>query len=335
MARLNTIKPPKLSDPRLRPKSGSQTEPASPSRTEPRNSPTRTKEAKQWPLREGETGTGSGILGTGHKPTLQKSRSQRSGKNSGGSFDIFYDGDAMNEKEEQEETGDSSPRGSEGENKSPLKTAKVNSLLLAVPQQGRSRPTRKSEVDYDKENDVAEEEVEDEYSQRHTTRRSPPRRAENLQQSPGRNGIGRQLWAYREPETDGEEGGEEEEDNGFDSLDDFIVSDNEEISYHETSDSETEDELTPPPPPPSKRRLFRGRRPAPETENQKESESFLQKDEIPPEPALPSELAMSPLMSDSRQKEMSQNGLSIDEKMDRLSLENNGASSQLEKDLSW
>lgn len=335
MARLNTTKPPKLSDPRLRPKSGLQSKPVSPSRTEPRNSLTQTKEAKQCPLGEYETWNSSGILGTGDNPALQKSRSQRSGKNSGGGFDIFYDGGATNEKEEEQESKDSGPRDSEGKMKSPLKTAKVNSLLLAVPQQGRSRPTRKSEVDYDKENDPVEEDVEDEYSQRDTRRRSPPRGAENLQQTLERNAMGRQFWAYREPETD-DEGGGEDDDNGFDSLDEFVVSDNEEISYHETSEPETEDELTPPPPPPpSRRRLFRGRRPIPQTEEQKETGSPLPRDEMPQEPAPSSELALSPLISDSQQKEMSQNGLNIDEKMDRLDLENNDASSQLEKDLYW
>lgn len=53
-------------------------------------------------------------------------------------------------------------------------------------------------------------------------------------------------------------------DNSFNSLDDFVVSDNEDVSYQETSDSETEPEKAPTPPPPPKstrKRLMRGRKP--------------------------------------------------------------------------
>lgn len=187
-------------------------------------------------------------------------------------------------------------------------------------------------MDYDKENDPVEEDVEDGYELANTRRREPTGRAQNLPETPRGNGNGRQFWAYREPET-GDEGGEGSEDNGFDSLDDFIVSDNEELSQHETSEAETEDEVAPPPPPPSRRRLFKGRRPGPETEVENELGPPLQKNELPLEPSLPSGLTIPSLMSDSQQKEMSQNGLNIAEKMDHLSLENNDVSSQLETDL--
>ena len=337
MARLNTTKPPKLNDPRLRPKSGLAER--SPSRTEPRASATGTKEAKQLPL-GGETLTGSGIFGTTTtRPTLQKSSSQRSGKSSTGSFDIFYDAASENEDERESSIGGSS---GEGKTNSPLKSAKVNSLLLPLPQQGRSRPTRKSELDYDKENDVAEEEVED--LLRPTTtgwtgrREASARRDVSLDETPGRNGNGRQFSAYREPETEEEEGGADSDDNGFDSLDDFIVSDNEEISYHDGSESESEDDVpSPPPPPPSttRRRLFRGRRPDPEEEVKKEQEQLSQKEEPALESSRLSESTLPSLMSDSESKDVSQNRLNISESMDSLSLENNDPSLQLERDLCW
>lgn len=215
--------------------------------------------------------------------------------------------------------------------KSPLKSAKVNSLLLPVPQQARTRPARKSEVDYDKENDLGEGEV-DELPETATTtteteqRQSPARRERGLGQTPGRRGNGRQFQAFREPTPS------DSEDNGFDSLDDFIVSDNEEVSYHETSESETDD-ATPPPPPPARRRLFRGRRPDPEAEVKGELESPSQKEALRLEPSLPSELTMPSLMPDSQPERVSQDELNTDEEMDPLSLENNDVSCQLEKDL--
>lgn len=344
MARLNTTKPPKPNDPRLRPKSSLVEQ--SPSRNEPRDSATETKEPKKGSLGS-ETSTKNGILETTTRAPLQKSRSQRSGKSSGGSFDIFCDGDAASERECEKGSSVGGPRREEN-TKPPLNYAKVNSLLLPLPQQGRSRPTRKSELDYDKENDVAEEEVEDLYGSTTAggTRRrgAPDRRDEALHETPGRNGSGRQLWAYREPETEGQEEEEEEEgrgadsdDNGFDSLDDFIVSDNEELSYHGGSESEDEvDVPSPPQPPPTtRRRLFRGRRPDSDGEAKEELEQPSQKKEPSLGSSRLSESTLPSLMSDSESKEVSQNGLNIAEEMDSLSLENNDPSSQLEKELCW
>ena len=191
---------------------------------------------------------------------------------------------------------------------------------------------------------MAEEEVDDLYGS--TTaggtrrREAPDRRDEALNETPGRNGSGRRLWAYREPETEGEEeevGGADSDDNGFDSLDDFIVSDNEELSYHGGSESEDEVEVPSPPQPPptTRRRLFRGRRPDSDGEAKEELEQPSQKKEPSLESLRLSESTLPSLMSDSESKEVSQNGLNIAEEMDSLSLENNDPSSQLEKELCW
>lgn len=237
-----------------------------------------------------------------------------------------------------------------GKTKSPLKMAKVNSLLLPVSQhhaQARSRLTRKSELDYDKENDIGEGEVEDSIIERADIRESL------FRQSPGSE-DGRQFMGFRdagsetnggrvsesepEPESEPESGSE---DNGFDSMDDFIVSDDEELSVHGTSEAETDhDEIQssplPPPLPPSppKRRLFRGRRRDPKAEVENELESPSQKEEELPrlEQSRP-DLTMPSLVSDLLPKEVSQDELNIDQEMERLSLENNDVSSQLERDL--
>jgi hypothetical protein len=72
---------------------------------------------------------------------------------------------------------------------------------------------------------------------------------------------------------------DQSEGDSFDSLDDFIVSDDNELSYHEISengDSETEAEMRPSPSPERspRKRLIRGRRPIPQRETNMEEESF-------------------------------------------------------------
>lgn len=137
-----------------------------------------------------------------------------------------------------------------------LRATKANSLLLPLQSRPRQRSSVKVETDdYDKENDVIEELTEpyiDTTLQRSSTRLARDavtprsRRIEERQPSP--------------VNSDTEE--DAVEDDSVDSLDDFIVSDDDEVSYHEASDSETEEERAPTPPPKSTRkRLMRGRKP--------------------------------------------------------------------------
>jgi hypothetical protein len=151
-----------------------------------------------------------------------------------------------------------------------LKTTQVNSLLLPV-QRPRQRPSVKVETDdYDKENDIGDGSFTEApaTSMEPVPQRSPRRRNRNTPRSPGRS------RADHTPLRELHSGTEEEDDCGNDSLnslEDFVVSDNEDISYHETSDPETEPEKAPTPPPPPKstrKRLLRGRRPIGATDSE-------------------------------------------------------------------
>lgn len=189
-------------------------------------------------------------------------RSRPSPKNphSGATFDIFPDpaiesgSSASNTPQKQKKTRT-------------LRVTKANSLLLPLQQRPRQRTSVKIETDdYDKENDDTEE-VTEPYSTAIDTlpRRSPTRRARGTAATPRRTRADE-----RDPSpvnSDNEE--DNVGDDTFDSIDDFIVSDNDEISYHETSDSETEEEKAPTPPPPrsNRKRLIRGRKPASRTES--------------------------------------------------------------------
>ncbi|OJJ40342.1 hypothetical protein ASPWEDRAFT_99460 [Aspergillus wentii DTO 134E9] len=303
----------------------------------------------KWTM-AGETQTKSGTSRLLNRPLFGKSRPQKigTGFSGGGDFDIFSDSDFMTEREGEEYDSSIGPsRDEKTKKRIPLKLAHVNSLLLPLssPQtQQRNRRNRKPEIDdYDKENDPIEVAGDDEDGDRGSglsrnssnasTRQSPARR--NVQQTPGRNMNGRQFLGYRQPKREKDD--EDSEDNGFDSLDDFIVSDNEEPSSYETSQDETDDEKvqeTPPPPPPkTRKRLVRGRRPDPETELKKALENPLQKEELRLEPSLPAAITMSSSKPQPKPKQRFQNGLNVAEKMNHLNLENNDASSQIEKDL--
>ena len=175
-------------------------------------------------------------------------------------FNILPDSESTSESE----IGQRKPTGKQTRTRT-LGIARVNSLLLPTKQ--RPRPTFRETADYDKENDVPEHATEGYRTSDSTpSRQTPPRR--NASQAP-RSRTGDR--ATRQPVTDEQE--EEIEDQGFDdsfdSLDDFIVSDNEELSSYEASDHETpetEDEPTPAASPirSPRKRLMRGRRPASE-----------------------------------------------------------------------
>lgn len=304
--------------------------------------------------------------------SIIRKQSQKTGKNkkkgSGGDFPIFYDSDALveNEAEETEdERNSASPSSSpfsasssstgtcpshDEKTKNPLKLARVNSLLLPLSQQVPSRrQTRKSELyDYAKENDPVEQVEEDDSVSSLTrsasdapSRRSPVRR--NTRQTP----ESPQFLTYRQRETE-EEDPDDSEDNGFDSMDDFIVSDNEDVNFNNgSSGSETEEEKAPSPPPQPKRRLFRGRRPAPKPESESESESESEPESEPEEvedakkprevplykEQSPTEDTMPPLRSDPKHTQLSQKSLNITDKLSDLNLEDNGSSCQLAREL--
>ncbi|KAA8649798.1 hypothetical protein EYZ11_005391 [Aspergillus tanneri] len=257
----------------------------------------------------------------------RKSRHQRSGTMSSGIFDIFSDSDGLNDREDNDTTG----RGM-----APLDLTRANSLLRRPSQRSRHRTIRKSEnYNYDKENDPVE--IEESEDDTHTqssisrnpsdasTRRSPVRSA---RQTPARTSSNRPFSQYRQPEPQSED--EDSGDNGYDSLDDFIVSDNDEPSYHETSDNETEEEEEIPPPKP-RRRLMRGRRPNPEAELMKALQRSHH-DDLRLEPSLPTAIALpSPVHERTSARPLQQN-LSLSGKMNQLSLGNNGPSSQLQQD---
>ncbi|CEO59919.1 hypothetical protein PMG11_04568 [Penicillium brasilianum] len=182
--------------------------------------------------------------------------SQRNSRGSSAIFDIFSDDSPIIE------SSNSSPR--KQKKTRTLKAANVNSLLLPIGQTPRQRPMVKLETDdFEKENDIMENTPE-----RYTaTREAPPQASPTRRNMAGIPRISRPDNTPLSPQRSRSPESETEEDcgdNSFNSLEDFIVSDNEDPSFHATSNSETEDEkaLSPPPPPKSTRkRLMRGRRP--------------------------------------------------------------------------
>ncbi|KAJ5206133.1 hypothetical protein N7491_003248 [Penicillium cf. griseofulvum] len=196
-------------------------------------------------------------------PTKPQSQSQRQANGSSGSFDIFPDSDSETESKfgQYRSTG-------KQEKQRTLGLARVNSLLL--PAKRRPRPAiRRETEDYDKENDMPEY-ATDGYRTPELTPTRP-----NASQAPTRSRMdylaATQPVTGRQEEQDEPEGSFEEEDSS-DSLDGFIVSDNDEPSFFETSDSEianTEDEPSPATSPvrSPRKRLLRGRRPVSQAES--------------------------------------------------------------------
>lgn len=213
----------------------------------------------------------------------QTGSSRRQNTSSSSEFDIFTDSDRMGGSGHDERSPTKRTKART------LKTAQVNSLLLPLSQRPRQRQSDKVETDdYDKENDLTEDEP------------SPVPRRRNTARTPARNIPS--LREQQQPESEAEEE-EDAADTSSNSLDDFVVSDNDEISYHETSDSETdEDERTPSPPPSpapqsTRKKLMRGRRPEPDTELRKalSKPSSLRLEPSPQEPIkTPSKHAATP-----------------------------------------
>ncbi|KAL4892624.1 SprT-like family-domain-containing protein [Aspergillus ambiguus] len=288
-----------------------------------------------------------------------KSRSKRLGTTTarkkqpaGGIFDIFSDSDGASEREEPRPTtarkygGAKSSRPSD--EKAALKLAPVNSMLLAPlqQQQSRGRQPRKSETyDYNKENDPVEhQQDDDEYHSSisrnpsdASSRRSPVRRTARSGDGEEANDSRRSLFLnYRQPAIHLDDG--ESEDNSFNSMDDFVVSDSEEPSFRETSDDDqAEDEditIKKLPTPKPKKRLIKGRRPSPEEELKRALQNSPQKGNFLLEPSLPAEIVR---LSPEKSRRFFQDRNKVAEKMNDLSLDvesdDDDPSSQLQQDL--
>ncbi|KAE8379625.1 SprT-like family-domain-containing protein [Aspergillus bertholletiae] len=239
---------------------------------------------------------------TNDKPVQRQRKLQRSGTVSSGTFNIFSDSDGLSDTDDvsfaSTMRSTTTISSTEGRTSDPLQLARANSLLMPQSRHSRSRSTRKSELyDYTKENYPVEEVVEDysttssisrNPSDASSTRRSPTRR--EPRQTATRRQNGRQFRDYRQPAQRSED---EESDDEFNSLDDFIVSDNDEPSHHEASASDLELEAAKraSSPPRVKRRLVRGRRLNPEEQIKKALESSMHTN-LRLEPSLPAAVSM-------------------------------------------
>ncbi|KAL4996055.1 SprT-like family-domain-containing protein [Aspergillus recurvatus] len=256
------------------------------------------------------------------KPRLERSKSTRTRAKTlpEQHFDIFADSDGTTERD--------MPKAKKA---TPLKLARTNSMILPLPQQPRARTSRKSELyNYDKENDPLEEELDPEP----TSLSRNPSDASSTRRSPTRGRTTQQFTTYRQPQQESED--ENEIDDSFDSLDDFIVSDNDEPSYHETSEDEfeeEEEEHKASPPPTQRRRLFRGRRPNPTLELQNALRESSQRPDLRLEPSVPAAIAIPSPKRNSVSRRLFQKEADVFEKMDRLNLGDSDPSSQLQNDL--
>lgn len=207
-----------------------------------------------------EANTSSSSIKNGFPQT--PSHSQKQMARSSTLFDILPDAEHTTpESEHGRSTGKQSrPR--------TLGIARVNSLLL--PKNQRRRPAARETVDYDKENDVPEHATDGYRTPDSTPTRQTPTR-QDASQASGRPRNEHMATRESMPDDQAEEADNQDCDDSFDSLDSFIVSDNEEISIHEGSDHETPDTEEEPTPPPSpvrspRKRLMRGRKPTPDME---------------------------------------------------------------------
>ncbi|KAL4920323.1 SprT-like family-domain-containing protein [Aspergillus aurantiobrunneus] len=263
--------------------------------------------------------------GPTEKSTLVRSKSTRTRAKtiSEQHFDIFADSDGTTERD--------TPKAKKAT--TPLKLARTNSMILPLPQQPRTRTSRKSELyNYDKENDPLEEELDPEP----TSLSRNPSDASSAGRSPvrNRNAQTQQFTTYRQqPQHESED---ENDEDSFNSLDDFIVSDNDEPSYHETSDDDTEEEehKVSPPPTTQRRRLLRGRRPNPTVDLENALRESSQRPDLRLEPSLPAAIAVPFPKSDRVSRRLFQKAADVSDKMDRLNLDDSDPSSQLQNDLS-
>lgn len=199
-------------------------------------------------------------------------------------FKIFEDAQSADEEAEESHAGSQTAA-------APLKLAHANSITSGLSKRAsqdssssasdRSRRSSSDEDESsDKENLFIEDEAE-EASEEEEEEEEEPEEESNLEgytereefnspQPPLMDSQRSRYMRYREPEaeadsdTQSERGADDEE--GYGSLDDFIVSDNEDISYQDSDNNlpdedEEEEEVKPPSPKPLRRRLIRGRKP--------------------------------------------------------------------------
>lgn len=286
---------------------------------------------------------GSDLLANGNTPALSRKDSATRTKGSSRSskigpglpFDIFPDDDDQIRGDKTSSQSPYTPSGSptKQKKKRTLKTSQVNSLLLPLQQRPRQRPNVKVEQDdYDKENDITGDATEP-----YTPERSPvpyrsPTIVRNTTRTPARNRELNRSLSHREHINKDEDSCG---DNGFESLDEFVVSDNDEISYHETSDPETEEEKAPTPAAPPKsarKKLMRGRRPnsEAEVESAKNPEPQSELNLKPKDPGT----TKSPTKSRHNTQKLSQGDFDLSTHFKTLELDDdNGPASQLETDL--
>ncbi|KAF4203947.1 hypothetical protein CNMCM8927_008094 [Aspergillus lentulus] len=275
--------------------------------------------------------------GFGGRPPLGRNRSQREKKATlAANFNILPDSDGSSDVDEDYKSSTSSAPEEAVKTTVPLKQAHVNSLLLPLSQQPRNRPTQKLETyDYAKENDPIDGEEEENaqpisrHSSNASSRYSPTRR--NARQDMEEKEGNLRFLCYRQSQESNSE--YEEGDKSFSSLDDFIVSDGEELSYHETSADELEEEEIPKriSPPRPRRRLLRGRRPNPEAELRETLMNPSYKDDLCLEPSLPPTMTIPT----SQLKPKPEKSHVKDSKMTKakvLNLEDSDTDSQLQRD---
>lgn len=260
---------------------------------------------------------------------LSRASSQRHSRESSAVFDIFSDDSPILEG------GNTSP-GKQKKSRT-LKAANVNSLLLPIGQTPRQRPSVKLETDdYEKENDILENTPEHHTTTGEEAPQGSPTR-QNMSRTPRGGRADNMPRADNTPlrlQSRNSETEEDSEDNSFDSLDDFIVSDNEDPSFHETSASETEDEMPPSPPPPPKstrKRLIRGRRPDTDTDTDKTPlNNILPEAPFRLEPRVPQTPRLCTVDEDSP-KQVSQGDLYLSTKLNSLNINgDNEPATQLE-----
>ncbi|KAJ5770066.1 uncharacterized protein N7511_002117 [Penicillium nucicola] len=276
MARLNTTNPlvNKALSRETQPKASPNT---SPKKSTRRQSPSPTSDIFDDILSASASGANTSRPASPNKLPIRTKSLQKRNVAGAGAFDILPDSNSICPSETEN-------RDSPGMKKKPraLGLSRVNSLLLsrpARPAQTRQRPSIKSDIDDDKENDVSDEIV----NELPLFNGSPPR--QSAIQSPARSRTSH--TSVRDSVIAAQHEEDRSEGDSFDSLDDFIVSDDNEVSYHgnsENEDSETEPEIIMPPSPQRspRKRLMRGRRPTPPRETI--LEEILQVEEKPTSP---------------------------------------------------
>lgn len=224
-----------------------------------------------------------------HSPLRPKKNAKKTTGNL--EFKIFEDAQSADEDaaEEEEETHTASQA---TRPTAPLKLAQANSISSGLSKRAsqessgsasdRSRRSSSDEEESsDKENLFIEDEAEEASEEEEESENDEPEEENNLEgyteqnefDSPQPPVVERQnpgYMRYRVPaaevdsDTQSERSADDEE--GYGSLDDFIVSDNEDVNYQDSNDDlpddgEEEEEVKEPSPKPLRRRLIRGRKP--------------------------------------------------------------------------